>query len=224
LHTARILSTSAALGIILVSGLLHGMWTGRWGDSRELETGIERLQNIPLQIGDWKAKELEMDPKHLRQARLAGAWMRCYVQERTGVSLTVLLMCGRSGPVAAHPPNVCYGGAGYDMVGRPAKQSLASQASISADQFWTAKFKKQRGALPESLRIHWAWNGNGTWLAADFPRLSFGRFPVLYKLYVVRSLKAGEDRADIDPSSEFLRMFLLQIGPILFPSIGNEKS
>jgi len=213
---SRFLATSTALAVIMTSGFLHGKLSGRWGESRVVEEAVQRLARVPSQIGDWHSQDLELDPKHIRQAGLAGAWMRLYVHRRTGVSVTVLLMCGQSGPVAAHPPDVCYGGAGFEMIGRPARISLQSQAFPPVDQFWTARFKKQSADLPESLRIYWAWNADGTWCAADYPRLSFAQFPLLYKLYVVRSLPPGPDSAESDPSLDFLRVFLPVVKSVLF--------
>jgi hypothetical protein len=212
---SRFVATSTALAVIMTSGFLHGRLTARWGESRAVETAVQRLTRVPSQIGDWHAEDLQLDSKHIRQAGLAGAWMRLYTHSRTGVNVTVLLMCGQSGPVAAHPPEVCYGGAGFEMIGRPERISLESQASRPVDQFWTARFKKQSPDLPESLRIYWAWNADGTWCAADYPRLSFAQFPVLYKLYVVRSLPPGQELAGNDPSLEFLRVFLPVVRSVL---------
>src|SRR5262249_55729990 len=136
----------------------------------------------------------------------------------TDVSITALLMCGRAGPVSAHTPEWCYGGIGYEMAGTPIHCSVDAGAAPAA--FWTARFSKPGAALPDHLRIFLAWNVSGSLVAPSHPRLAFGRYPALYKLYVLRNLTSIHDRFDEDRCLEFMRQLLPELSRALFPQAG----
>jgi hypothetical protein len=68
------------------------------------------------------------------------------------------------------------------------------------------------------LEIYWAWNGGEGWAAPESPRFFFARFPVLYKLYVIREVSPREKRGKTDPYSEFLQDFLPELNRALTPS------
>src|SRR5690349_20084084 len=91
-------------------------------------------------------------------------------------------MCGRSGNMAVHTPEVCYRGAGFELREQPAPVALYDAAG---SQMWSATFAKNTGPISR-LRLYWAWNSQGEWQAATAPRWEFRREPFLYKLYVSR--------------------------------------
>ena len=206
MHTQR-LAIGAILSVVIVTGLVHGLWTGRWSAATELTEAVTALDVVPFDVGDWRGKEEELDPEMVRQAGLSGAWMRRYSQENTGASVTVLLMCGPPGTTSVHTPEWCYGGAGYDMIAAPVQFQLP-RADTGSAEFWTAKFRKENAAVPSHLRIFWSWRAAQVWHAAEYPRLAFARQPVLYKLYVVREMTSPTEPTEEDPCVDFLRQFL----------------
>jgi hypothetical protein len=209
----RALPAAVVLSLLVLSGLVHGLWTGRWQGVQGLDCAGVRLDQVPTTLGGWQSEPLPLDPKHIAQAGLSGCWMRRYVRGLDGPAVTVLLMCGRSGPVSIHTPDICYGGAGYDMVGQPVRITAATAPQV---EFWTARFRKEGAVVPSYLRIFWAWSADGTWQAPDRPRLTFASFPVLYKLYVLRELDRPEEPLEDDPCLRFLRDALPEVGPALF--------
>ena len=206
----RHLLIGSALLVVLGSGLVHGWWTERWHSSPALGVAVARLGEVPLTIGPWKGEPVDVDPQAVAQANVAGCWMRRYTHGVSGEAVTVLLMCGRAGPVSVHTPEWCYGGAGYEMAGAPTRLALGPVADLPPAQFWTARFAKLAPAVPEQLRIFWAWGAAGAWTAPDRPRLAFARQPVLFKLYVLRSLRSASERLEDDPCVEFMRQLLPQ--------------
>src|SRR5262249_40202823 len=132
-----------------------------------------------------------------------------------GHSVAVFLGCGRPGPLSVHTPDVCYPGAGYELAGTPIKCRI--DAAPPAD-FWAAKFEQEGVAVPGGLRIFWAWSPGTNWQAPENPRLSFARFPILYKLYAIREAAPGAGRLDDDPATELLRQLLPELGKVLFPT------
>jgi hypothetical protein len=153
-------------------------------------------------------------------SRKASARWRRYTNARTGDVVSVLLVCGRPGPMAAHTPDVCYGGAGYEMVGQPVRRTYRPTDAGPAE-FWTARFHKPSDPLGGQLRIYWSWNARGDWEAADNARLAFAGAGALYKIYVIcEASAAGAAPEDDDPGKPFLDLALPSLEKALFPKAG----
>src|SRR5262249_14936865 len=117
--------------------------------------------------------------------------------------------------------DVCYGGAGYDVVTSPAQKAVPVAGTDRDAEFLTAQFRKQGKPLPgrprSNLRIFWSWKATGGWETPGSPRLAFARDPFLYKLYVAREMSPDEELKE-DPCVEFLRPFLPVLEKSLFPN------
>src|SRR5689334_4408569 len=121
----RILPLLAALLLVVGAGLIEDLWINRYGSSAELESAVARLESLPLKVGAWEGEPLTLDEKQITRAGVRGYLLRRYVHRATGRALTVLLVCGRPGPVSVHTPDVCYASAGYTMPEPPVRESLA---------------------------------------------------------------------------------------------------
>ena len=62
----------------------------------------------------------------MARAGIKGCVYRRYRNPRTGESVSVLLVCGRGGPISVHTPDVCYAGAGY----RPTARSEPKEVDL----------------------------------------------------------------------------------------------
>src|SRR5260370_19734433 len=101
--------------VLLVDGYVYGLWTGRWNDSNELAAATARLDRVPMNFGNWKGEALELEPKVLEQAGFSGYVLRRYENTRTKAVVSLLVACGRSGPLSVHTPEVCYRCAGVRL-------------------------------------------------------------------------------------------------------------
>jgi hypothetical protein len=64
--------------------------------------------------------------------------------------------------------------------------------------------------------VFWSWNAGGIWQVADSPRLAFARFPVLFKLHLVRELAVpGEPPVD-DPCVNLMQLLLPELQKLFF--------
>ncbi len=201
----------AAVAALVSAGVVEGIWSNRWGASEDSRVAAARLGGVPLNVGPWRGKDLEIDAKVLRVAEAQGNVSRVYTNEKTGESVTVLLLCGPSGPIASHTPDVCYAGTGYEMKGSPRRNTLTFDGS-EPSTYWSARFEKPAaGEVP--LQVCWAWGVDGNWAASDVPRADFALRRVLYKLYATRRVPpAGRDGAqDSDPIPRFLKVFLPEV-------------
>jgi uncharacterized protein DUF3485 len=203
-----------AFTIIVASGIAHGLCSERWAASPKVQQAVDRLPGVPKTIGDWEGQDIDNDVAEKHRADIQGALQRRYGRGSGKGEVIVALVCGRSGPISVHTPDVCYQGAGFRMVGEPTKHLVPAAGSGEPAAFWKASFVKETFPVREELRIYWSWNAGSGWQIAKEPRLAFARFPVLHKLYAIYRVPQGSTAAD--PCPEFLRQFLPEVNGSLF--------
>jgi hypothetical protein len=213
----RLLPALIALAILLTAGVVDGVYTGRWARSETIEEAAARLQTMPLVVGDWEATENPLDEATVARAGFAGYLSRRYKNRQTGQEVSVLLACGRPGPISVHPPEVCFGGTGYRIQGEKKTEAVACGPGPTQARFFTAQFAKASAAVPDRLRLYWSYTAAGEWEAASAPRLTFGWQPVLYKLYVGQRLAPTGNEPDT-ACVGFIKEFVPQVQQNLFPT------
>jgi hypothetical protein len=217
-HTAASL---VAFALLVGSGLVHGRLTDRWGTSDALARAIGRLDRVPRSIGDWESRDVAMDRRQIDHAQIGGYLSRKYRNVRDGREATVLLVCGRPGPISVHTPDVCYEGAGYKAGSPPVPGSIATGDHRAG--FLEARFWKVDALVPEVLDILWTWNARGVWETPANPRIGFAPYQALFKVYVITgrggaaAVAAGEPAVDRD----FAGLILTELDRALF---GRDES
>jgi hypothetical protein len=202
------------LSVIVLSGVVDGFWTDRWTVTEELHAATAKLATVPMTVGDWDGRSLEIDARALEIGEIAGYVRRFYVNRRTGSTVTLVILCGRPGPLSVHLPETCYGGAGFEQAGERKKYSDPGRPPA---EFWVYRFQKREAAVPEYLRVWCSWGVAGAWRVVDTPRLEFSHLPTLYKMHVVRQLPRADEPLTDDPSLEFIRALLPELEKSLFP-------
>lgn len=199
----RTYGLALAAGVILIAAaVVHGNRTDRWGTPADLLAAVDRLQAVPLTVGDWDGVATEMTPEQVAAANIAGYVSRKYTHRYDRTEVSLLILCGRPGPVAVHPPEVCYGANGFAM-------GPVQAEPVGADQgVWQTDFTRTSGGVVEKLRVRWAWNDGRGWVAATSPRTDFARSPLLYKMYLVRQVPAKADEAATAPELDLLKDLL----------------
>ena len=212
---SRTLPVFIVIPLVLAYGAAEGLWSDRWQLSPELEQAPQRLASLPQAVGEWQGEDVEMDARQVRVAELRGHLLRRYVQTSTGETLTVLVVCGRPGPISVHTPAVCYGGAGYTPAAPRTGYTLEGASASAPAEFWSERFQKADAAIPEQLQIYYAWNAGKGWVAVDNPRLYSPWARAMYKVYVVRNLPHIDEPAEKDPIPDFLRLFVPELNQSL---------
>ena len=205
----RLLPLLAAACLLIAAGVIHGLRTDRWGADANLGAAAARLDGVPLKVGEWEGRPFDIDARQLAVAEAAGHLSRSYVHRRMGAEVTVVVLCGRPGPISLHSPEVCYAGAGFGLSGEPETCSVPGENAPAA-QLFKARFVKD-GPAPETLNVFWAWKADGAWAATSNARLAFARSTVLYKLYVIRRLGRPDENPAQEPCLDFLRAFLPEL-------------
>ena len=194
----------ALLAMVVVLGAGHGVWTDRWAHSEELVQSLARLEKVPSNCGDWKGENLEYDPEVMESAGIKGCVFRKYRNSRSGAELSVLVVCGRGGPISVHTPDVCYSAAGFQQSAGQVRTDIGLQNG----DFWKGFFVLSNSIVPRRLEIMWAWSRDGNiWSAPDSPRYQFARHAAVYKIYVVRDSPVPFRDDDVT-LQEFLAQFL----------------
>jgi hypothetical protein len=208
----RLVATGTAVTALLFSGVVHGLWTGRWAGAEDLDAALAQLQTVPLTVGDWRGQDVKQTKA--RGAEAIVSLSRRYVHRGTGQAVTVLLACGRPGPVSIHTPDVCYAASGFE-VEPPTRREVSAGDGQAAD-FLTARLSKTKATEQTFLRIYWSWHADGGWQVPDNPRLAFSSQRRLYKLYVIREMARANEPLEGDPCAAFLSVLLPELKRGLF--------
>ncbi len=212
----RILLPAMGIAAILFSGGVHGVWTGRWQVSEEPGVSAARLAQVALELGDWQGQAVETAAQ--QSPEIAGCLQRRYVNRLSGSTVTVFLVCGRPGPVSIHPPDACYRASGY-QVRSPQKFVAAIDALTPTPEFRVAHMLKTKAAEQTQLRVFWSWSATGTWQVPQDPRLTFARYPALFKLYLIRDVSSAGEPLEGDPCVDLMRQLLPELQRSLFAQV-----
>jgi hypothetical protein len=201
--------------LLVLSGLVHGLWTQRWGAPVEFTAAAARLQEFPLEVGEWKGRPIELDPEEMAKAEAAGYIGRVFRHHTKG-EVRMILICGRPGPVSLHTPDVCFPGSGLSQDSEPDRANVALK-DAPASQFIVARFRGS-GPARRLVRAFWSFNDGEGWKVPDSPRVAFARAGILYKLYIVRDMEKVDENVKDDPARDLLRVLLPELDKYLSPA------
>ena len=216
----RLIPALIAAVLLFCSGIVHGTLTHRWQTVTKTDGPESRLHLVPRTIGDWDSQDSKISDAERKMAGLTHDLTRTYTNRRTGDAVTVVLMCGPTGPIAVHPPTACYRGAGYQQSGAT-RETVIDFAKEGGTSYVFAIADFYQSTRPEQTqpRIYWAWSANGTWSVPESPRLAFAGNPVLFKLYVTCERPLGSQKAQASPIDDFLRLLLVEIQQAVFVKV-----
>jgi hypothetical protein len=204
-------------GIVLAAavGVWQGDWSGRWKTAADPALAADRIARVPAEFNGWKGTDTPLDSKQLEVAEIAAAISRFYVNPSRNASISVLLVCGKPGPISVHTPEICYPGSGFDAVGETIEIPWRLKTGQTA-RFRRGLYRGMGRPEPRTLAIHWTWSTNGTWDAPDHPRLAYDPSELLYKIYLIQEVDPDSAEADEATVAQFADDFLATLAPILF--------
>ena len=180
-----------------------------------LSFAAERVAGLPHSFGEWSGEDFPVtDVDAMRRGGAVEFMSRVYRRRKNEEPMSVLLVCGKPGPLSVHTPDVCYAGASFAPDPNQQRLSLTER-----DEFTWQSFTSSVDGRPD-LEIAWSWTVDGRWSCPVSPRIKFGREPFLYKVYVARRLRGKRQ-----PSPEiqsFLRSLVSSAqGSIFMPPPGG---
>jgi Protein of unknown function (DUF3485) len=202
------------LAATLATGWLHGRLTNRWDVPVDSKFAADQLSvSLPSQAGNWKLLlEDKFSDEVVRVLQCPAHINRVYEHEQSGDVVNVAVIVGPPGPISVHTPEICYTSRDYTTTGERHKVSVADGGSAS-HTMWELPLKSNDHR--KNLRVLYAWSTGTAWVAAEYPRFSYGGLPHLYKLQLSVITNPHSTSSEFDPGQDFLQHFLAQVQPQL---------
>lgn len=216
-----VLAGACIAGIVVV-GVLQGRMSERWSKFPELTIYSAKLEDVPVNFGDWKGEEAD-GPTALenKQAGNEGIITRNYRNTLNGTSVKISLACGRLNSVFDHRPDICYTTGNFEMDFEPRKIGVPLADGGTAE-FKMTDFRPQKaGQNASAQRVYWSWSVPGEDWRTPSERLGFAGERALYKLYVIRDIsnmtkvQLNEEAEAQDPCYQFIRDFVPELSKVL---------
>lgn len=198
--------------LMLIGSGLAALFVGKFADSSvngfestdqaALENAVSRVQTVPETIGNWVSTSSTLSDREIDVAGIEGYIRREYRNSQNGYTVNLTLLCGHSGPMSVHPPTACFEGVGYTLTSGPTPTNANHDDTVS--QFNKSSFRQGNAAVPEMVRVFWAWGPDGTWSAPSNPRFSFRGQSFLYKIYVTDRWLEDTGRTPLPQIEAFL--------------------
>jgi hypothetical protein len=218
----RYLPLVAAIALVIGAGAVRARWTTRQADTRDVLAAAARLENVPLNAGDWVGTVHPFDLTEYRSAGIQGALLRTYKHKDTGQEMVLMIVCGRPGPISVHTPDVCYPGSGYRVISDDLRTTI-NGPSGTPHEFWKLRMNKADAVISQHLNVTYGWSTDGRWQApkSEAARFTFADAPVLFKLYAQYQVPAASTvdaatEAENDPTVGFLEAVLPELNRALF--------
>jgi len=193
--------------LTIVSGMLQGRMSNRWGPTEDMQTAAKQLEKLPTQFGSWQLfSSQEMSEEARNQLECAGYLYHTYKNRDTGEIVNMVLLLGPAGPIAVHTPEICYSSRAYKQLA-PRECVTLLDRSNQKDNFWSLTFRSA-GVNADTLQVYYAWRTGDHWLAAGNPRFSLAGQPYLYKIQLASRAPFFADLKTNDPCKNFLQDFL----------------
>jgi hypothetical protein len=211
-------ATVIAVALLGLGGGLHGVWSHRWEDwsAPELRARAERIEAIPLQVGDWRGERIETDALTLPEELVGRGVSVRYTNRVDGSIVIVFLTCGPTDGLVSHTPRVCYPANGFTCPTEDVRVAPPADPGAPGAEFWASNFT-QPGAVPVHLRVLWSWSDGTGWRVPSNPHRTFRDSAVLYKCYAIRQVLTSDEPLEGDPALRLLSALLPQLDPVLTP-------
>jgi hypothetical protein len=100
----RFLPLLVGVAAVVASAFDSGKQTDRRGPSGDVKAASERVAHVKESFGDWQSVSQELTARQRKIAGVAGYISRLYTNRTTRAQFSVLLICGRPGPISVHTP------------------------------------------------------------------------------------------------------------------------
>jgi hypothetical protein len=218
-----VIGLALAVMLTLVSGLVHGRLSQRWGMDARLQQVAERLAEFPEQIGPWQLEEsYELGRSAIELLDCQGYVNRGYRHGETGDFVKLTVMVGPGSKMSIHVPEICYEASNFTLLG--SRERFTLEASGQQHALWSVRFQVN-DVSERKVRVLYGWSRGGEWMAPWMPRWSVAGSPVLYKMqlsHIANDVTVG-DRPDNDPLlSAFLQDAITVLDELINPTVDSS--
>jgi len=203
-------SITASL-LLVGSGVVRAVQSSRYAaDKNYLAECPFPLDKIPRTIDDWhilKGSETVLDPLTTRITGSTDHVIRTYVDEMTGVVLSVLVLYGPAEPVMPHTPQVCYPSSGFQPVGETVDLDVKIDERETA-KFRSSVFAKSGGRSVLRQGVYHSFLYDGSWSPVISTRKFPRKNPGIFKVQIQRRVADAEKRDVNEPIEDFLKRLI----------------
>ena len=205
------------LRLASVALILAGSGGTRLWQEHRLARTLERgrvspfpLAELPLILDAWKGRDAEMDPRIVRGSGSTDIVTRRYVNQKTGVSLDVVILYGPTSDMFIHTPELCYPAAGFEVLPGTVERSIPVEGTGSVP-FRSLAFTKGEGGLADTQEVYYSLWYDGRWTTQSTSPKASQRIPGMYKVQLSRRISSRERRDLDNPCEPFLASLVGQI-------------
>lgn len=205
--TRNLFSITAILLVVGI-GIAQGMLSDRWGIPANVTAAAQMLQSIPLTVGKWQGRDGE--PLSERAVKVSGAVgyiSRSYSNDSSDV-VSVMILCGRPGPISSHAPDVCFEGAGLVQTADAQPRAVPGEAGAKRT-FNTAEFRPPATRPGPNVGTYWGCSVDGReWDAVSDGRFEYAGHPHLYRAIITSTSPMTVAEGETPVIEAFLAEFL----------------
>ena len=170
------------------------------------------LADLPMTIDAWKGQNATMDPRIVRGSGSTDIVTRRYINQRTGVSLDVVILYGPTSDMFIHTPELCYPAAGFEILPGTVERPIAVEGTgAETVPFRSLAFTKGEGGLADTQEVYYSLFYDGRWTTQSTSPKASQRIPGMYKVQLSRRISTRERRDLDNPCEPFLASLVGEI-------------
>lgn len=171
------------------------------------------MSDLPQTVGPWRmvGEEGQLDDRTIQIAGCSDYITRNYIDERTGVSLSVLVAYGPAERVFPHSPLVCFPSVGFAIDSEGRGHQVPTDRGPA--EFRSLIYAKQQAGVAERVEVYYSFRHASQWSPdAVGTQKRFRHDPAMFKVQVQRLVAQNEERGGPDnPIEEFLAELVPEI-------------
>jgi hypothetical protein len=215
-----VLGLSLAIALTVVSGLVHGKLSQRWGMDARMQSVAAQLAEFPEEIGPWQLEEsYELGRSAMELLDCQGYVNRGYRHRETGDLVKLTVMVGPGSKMSIHVPEICYEASNFTLLGPRERFELEVEGRPHA--LWGVRFQVN-DVSERRVRVLYGWSRGDEWMAPRLPRWSVAGAPVLYKMqlsHVDQDLATSDESEDDPVLRAFLQDAITALQDLMDPSM-----
>ena len=197
--------------LLVGSGVVRAVQSSQYAAERDYLVECPfPLSKIPRAIDGWhvlEGSETVLDPLTTRITGSTDHVIRTYVDDMTGVMLSVLVLFGPAEPVLPHTPEICYPSSGFVASGGPIERDIEINDRETAT-FRSSIFVKSGGRSTIRQMVYHSFLLDGPWSPSVATRKFARKNPGIFKVQIQRRVNEGEKQDADEPIEDFVKKLL----------------
>jgi Protein of unknown function (DUF3485) len=175
--------------LTIVSTLIHGYKTHRWGPPVEARQHNEFVVSFPTTLGSWGCVR-DGDPLAPRVAKELGISTHVSRVYASGDDTAMLLlMSGDTGRLVRHPPTLCYQGAGNTVLADAAPTTI--KVDGVSHEFRVLPIRPASSVSGDFVVV-FGFAHAGRFQSPAIPRFTYHGFPVIEKVQILCRIDSNQ--------------------------------